>query len=123
MAAVGPVLAGPFAPDWYSAHISWEPPRFFRSNASVGEFTASSALEILSPGGSEFLIGRSPGPDHPTRLPRRTGAEPGRLPDTARLLPVMVPTLARASRPAGLLDSSSSAPWRTMAYPVPAEAG
>ena len=45
------------------------------------------------------------------------------FPDTARLLPVMVPTLAHASRPAGLLNSSSSAPWRTTAYTVPAEAG
>jgi len=43
--------------------------------------------------------------------------------DTARLLPVMVPALAHASRPAGLLNSSSSAPWRTTAYTVPAEAG
>jgi len=45
------------------------------------------------------------------------------FPDTARLLPVMVPALAHASRSAGLLDSSSSVPWRTTAYTVPAEAG
>ena len=43
--------------------------------------------------------------------------------DTARLLPVMVPALAHASRRAGLLNSSSSAPWRTTTYTVPAEAG
>ena len=34
----------------------------------------------------------------------------------------MVPTLAHASRPAGLLNSSPSAPRRTTAYTVPAEA-
>ena len=45
------------------------------------------------------------------------------FPDTAGLLPVMVPTLAHASRPAGLLNSSSSAPWRTTEYTVPAQAG
>jgi len=45
------------------------------------------------------------------------------FPDTASLLPVMVPALAHASRSAGLLDSSSSVPWRTTAYTVPAEAG
>jgi hypothetical protein len=45
------------------------------------------------------------------------------FPDAARLLPVMVPTLAYASRPAGLLDSSSCVPWRTAAYMVLAEAG
>lgn len=44
------------------------------------------------------------------------------FPDTARLLPVMVPALGRASRSAGLLDSSSSVPWRTTAYTVSAEA-
>lgn len=44
------------------------------------------------------------------------------FPDTARLLPVMVPALARASRSAGLLGSSSSVPWRTTAYTVPTEA-
>ena len=44
------------------------------------------------------------------------------FPDTARLLPVMVPALAHASRPAGLLNSSPPAPWRTTAYTVPAEA-
>jgi hypothetical protein len=41
------------------------------------------------------------------------------FPDTARLLPVMVPTLAHAWRLAGLLNSSSSAPWRTTAYTGP----
>jgi hypothetical protein len=96
VAAVGPVLDGPFAPGWYSAHTS---------------------------GDTEFLIGRCPGPDHPTRLPRRTDANQAAFPDIARLLPVMVPALAHASRSAGLLDSSSSVPWRTTAYTVPAEAG
>jgi hypothetical protein len=48
-----------------------ETPRLFRLKASVGELTTRSALEILSPGDSEFLIGRCPGPDHPTPLSRR----------------------------------------------------
>ena len=78
MAAVGPVLDGPFAPGWYSAHISWERPwlfswerpRLFWLNASVGELTASSALETLNPGDSEFLIGRCPGPRRPDEAGR-----------------------------------------------------
>lgn len=44
------------------------------------------------------------------------------FPDTARLLPVIVPTPAHAWRLAGLLNSSSSAPWRTTAYTAPAQA-
>jgi hypothetical protein len=93
-------------------------------NASVGELTANSALEILSPGDSEFLIGRCPGPDHPTLLSRRYWCpDQAAFPDTARLLPVMVPTLAQVSRPAGAAEQLIIAPWRTTAYTVPAEAG
>jgi len=41
------------------------------------------------------------------------------FPDSARLLPVMVPALARASRPAGLLNSSSSPPGGARRTPFP----
>jgi len=47
------------------------------------ERISGSALEILTPGDSEFLIGDVPHPDHPTRLPparRRSRHRPRRRP-------------------------------------------
>ena len=101
-----------------------ETPRLFRLKASVGELTTRSALEILSPGDSEFLIGRCPGPDHPTLLSRRYWCpNQAAFPDTARLLPVMVLALAHASRSSGAAGQLIIRAWRTTAYTVPAEAG